>query len=108
MNRLTALTGGPAQVRDLALRHAAVLDEMPALPGTACAPVVPRPSLDWATERATTLARELRAAGYAVHGDVDVLAPAHHEHSGAVDRTRTLELAITACLRIWRLQGGTR
>ena len=108
VNRLTALTAGPAQVRDLALRLAAVLDAMPALPGTASAPVVPRRSFDWATERATTMARELTAAGYPVHGDVDVLAPAHHEHSGAVDRTRTLELAIAACLRIWRLQGGTR
>ena len=108
VNRLTALTGGPTQVRDLALRHAAVLDEMPALPGTTCAPVVPRRSRDWATERATTMARELEAAGYAVHGDVDVLVPADHEHSGTVDRTRTLELAIAACLRIWRLQGGTR
>jgi hypothetical protein len=108
VNRLTALTGGSAQVRDLALRLAAVLDQMAAQGGSPRAPVVPRASFAWATERATTLGRELRSAGYAVHGDVAVLAPAHHEHSGAVDRTRTLELAIAVCLRIWRLQGGTR
>ncbi len=107
VNRLTAVTDGPAQVQDRALRLATALADVPALPGAGATPFVPRPSLAWAREQATAMAREVRAAGYAVHGDPDELAPRGHQHSGTVDRTRTLELAIAACLRTWRLQGGT-
>ncbi len=106
VNRLAALTAGPDRVRDLAARLTAAL-QGPILTGTAPPPAVPRAALAWARERATDAARHLGRAGYAVHGDPDDLAPSDHPHPGAVDRTRTLELAIAACLRTWRLQGGT-
>jgi hypothetical protein len=107
VNRLTTLTAGPDRVSDLVSRLAAALDEGPALPDDPHAPAVPRTALAWAQEQATSTARALRGAGYAVHGNPDDLVPSDHRHSGSVDRTRTLELAIAACLRTWRLQGGT-
>ena len=108
VNRLTALTAGPDRVRDLAARLAAALDDHVSLPGPAPTPAVPRTALAWA-QRAGGRGRPATssAAGYAVHGDPGDLVPADHRHSGAVDRTRTLELALAACLRTWRLQGGT-
>ena len=87
------------------MRLAAVLDGV----DTAGEPqqlAVPRESRAWARERADDMVRDLRAAGYSVHGDPDGLAPAGHQHSGTVDRTRTLELAVAACVRAWRLQEG--
>ena len=105
VNRLTALTSGPGRTRDLAARLAAVLQEPAG--SEAPPPVVPRPALAWARAQATSAAHDLRVAGYAVHGKPDDLAPSDHVHAGTVDRTRTLELAIAACLRTWRLQGGT-
>jgi hypothetical protein len=109
VNRLTAVVDGPALVRDRALRLATVLDSLPAspTPGESSNPFVPRSARAWARDQADATVRRLRDAGYAVHGDPDELAPAGHRHSGTVDRTRTLELAIAACLRTWRLQGGT-
>jgi hypothetical protein len=107
VNRLTALTAGPDRTVDLVGRLAATLDDGPVLPDAPDPPAVPRASLAWAREQAASTAHDLRAAGYAVHGNPDDLAPSDHRHSGSVDRTRTLELAIAACLRTWRLQGGT-
>ncbi len=112
VNRLTAVVDGPALVEDRALRLGAALDGLSPSRGHAAttsvaAPFAPRSSRAWAREQADATARLLRDAGYAVHGDPDELAPAGHRHSGTVDRTRTLELAIAACLRTWRLQGGT-
>ena len=107
VNRLTALTAGPDRVRDLAARLAAALDDGATLPGSTPPPSVPRTALTWAREQAARAARDLEAAGYAVHGNPEDLVPADHQHSGAVDHTRTLELALAACLRTWRLQGGT-
>jgi len=39
--------------------------------------------------------------------DADNVEPADHRHPGTVDRTRTLDLALAACLRTWRRQEGT-
>lgn len=107
VNRLTALTYGPAQVRDLAARLVAALDKVPARPDPGPAPAVPRAARAWADEQAAAAARDLRGAGYAVHGNPDDLVPANRQHSGTVDRARTLDLALVACLETWRLQGGT-
>jgi hypothetical protein len=106
VNRLTAVTAGPEHVRDLTARLTAVLDGA-ALPGTPQPPSVPEAALAWAREEADRTAHDLEAAGYAVHGNPGDLAPAEHEHPGTVDLGRTLELAVLACLRTWRLQGGT-
>ena len=112
VNRLIGVVEGPTGVHDLSSRLAASLDDAPSLPGPAPAPVVPSASSGWARARATAAAHDLAAAGYSVHGNPDELAPADPERdpgagSGTVDRTRTLELAVAACLRTWRLQGGT-
>jgi hypothetical protein len=107
INRLTALTLGPAQVRDVAARLVAALEEAPGKPVAGPPPAVPRAARAWAREQAAATARNLRPAGYAVHGTPDELVPADHSHSGTVDRTRTLDLALAACLETWRLQGGT-
>jgi hypothetical protein len=109
VNRLTALTQGPGMTADLAARLASVIDEAPAVPGAAPAPFVPEPALPWARQQSAAMAQSLRSAGYAVHGNPDDLAPAglRRTPSGTVDRGRTLELAVAACLRIWQQQGGT-
>ncbi len=111
VNRLAGVVEGPARVRDLAASLAAVLDDAAAGTGPAPDPVVPRAASAWARERAQVAAHELRKAGYPVHGNLDELVPADHPRSGprsgSVDRHRTLELAVAACLQIWRLQGGT-
>ncbi len=106
LNRLTALTHGPGQVRQLSRTLVAVLDEPSPDPDAASAPVTPAVALPWARRVAAAAADEIRAAGYAVHGDPDVLAPSEPGLPGTIDRERTLELAVTACLRIWHL-GGT-
>ncbi len=106
VNRLTALTEGPARVRDLVVRLDAALAGLPDLPGQVPPPVVPAAARSWAEAQAAATADRLRAAGYAVHGDLDALAPSDQRLPGTVDRTRTLELALAACLRTWRLQGG--
>jgi hypothetical protein len=105
VNRLTALTAGPDRVRDLAARLTAALDGV--APDSAQPPVAPRAALAWAREQADRTAHDLEGAGYAVHGNPDDLAPSDHAHSGTVDRDHTLDLAVEACLRTWRLQGGT-
>ena len=105
VNRLTALTAGPAEVRDLAARLLAALGDGDHLP-RGIHPAVPRSALAWAREQAATGARRLQDAGYPVHGDRGDLAPADHPGSRTVDRTRTLELAVLACLRTWQLQEG--
>lgn len=106
LNRLTALTHGPGQVRRLSMTLVGLLDESTLGQGDS-APVAPPASLAWAREVAASTAGDLRTAGYAVHGDPDDLAPTEHRLPGTVDRERTLELAVTACLRTWHL-GGTR
>jgi hypothetical protein len=105
VNRLTALIEGRPQYQDLASRLAAVLDAV-ALPGEPQRLAVPREALPWAREQAAGMARGLSADGYAVHGDPDHLSPTDHGGAGTVDRTRTLALAVAACVRAWRLQEG--
>ena len=108
LNRLTALTQGPGRVRELARTLVAVLEENTKEspePRDVAAPVTPPAALPWAREVAAASAEELRQAGYAVHGDPDALAPSEHRLPGTVDRERTLELAVTACLRTWPLRG---
>ncbi len=105
LNRLTALTRGPARVRDLSRTLVTLLGESVTDSGAADQPVVPPSSLPWARAVAAASAEQLRDAGYAVHGAPDALAPTDHRLSGIVDRERTLELAVTACLRVWP-QGG--
>ena len=101
LNRLTALTQGPARVRDLSRTLVALLGETPSGPDDAVRPATPPASLPWARAIAASAADRLRDAGYAVHGEPDALAPTDHRLPGTVDRERTLELAVTACLRTW-------
>jgi hypothetical protein len=105
LNRLTALTQGPGRVRDLARTLVATL-EPDSAPRETSTLVTPPASLTWADEVAATTAEKLRHAGYAVHGDPESLAPTPHRLSGTVDRERTLELAVAACLRSWHLRGN--
>lgn len=113
LNRLTGLTQGPDRVRGVARTLVAVLeqdraDAVTRSPGTAPSsppPVTPPASLPWAREVAATSAVALRAAGYAVHGDPDALAPTDHRLPGTIDREHTLELALTGLLRTWH-RGG--
>ena len=106
LNRLTALAQGPGRVRELARTLAATLDEAasPAYSVTSLAP--PPPSMAWARAQAASTAEAIRDAGYAVHGELDALNPTDHRLPGTVDRGRTLELAVTACLRSWHLRGN--
>jgi len=106
VNRLTALTTGPDRVRELAGRLSGALDQLP-LVDPPQPPSVPRAASGWAREQADRTARDLERGGYAVHGNPGDLAPSDHGQPGTVDRTRTLELALAACLQTWRLQGGT-
>ncbi len=101
LNRLTALTQGPAHVRGLSRTLVTLLDESTLGSGDVAEPAVPPSSLPWAREVAAASAEQLRDAGYAVHGEPDALAPTDHRLPGIVDRERTLELAVTACLRVW-------
>jgi hypothetical protein len=106
LNRLAVLTRGPQHARDLATILVRVLEDgedREPVSGGDLPPVTPPASLPWAREVAAAATEELRRAGYAVHGAPDDLAPTEHRLPGAVDRERTLELAVTACLRTWHL-----
>jgi hypothetical protein len=105
VNRLTALIEGRPQYRTIATRLAAVLDGV-TLPGPPQRLAVPREALPWARRQATAMIRGLDADGYAVHGDPALLSPTDHRSPGTVDHTRTLALAVAACVRAWRLQEG--
>lgn len=105
LNRLTALTRGPAQVGRLSRTLVGLIEQSTAGPSDST-PMTPPASLAWAREVAATTAGELRVAGYAVHGEPDALAPTEPQRPGTVDREHTLELAVTACLRTWHLGGA--
>ncbi len=105
-NRIAALVHGPSRVPELAGTLVELLDEADAQPSRVAPAATPPASLAWAHDVAVTSAEELRAAAYAVHGDPEYLAPGVHRLPGPVDPERTLELAVTACLRAWLLQGG--
>lgn len=111
VNRLTGLTGGPGQVRPLARALIAVLQsdqsgQLRHLDPRSGGPLTPRGALPWARRVTTTAAARVGEAGYAVHGDLDALAPTEHRLAGTVDRDRTLDLALSACLRAWHLGGN--
>lgn len=75
-------------------------------------PSVPDSGRAWAHAEAEALAAGLRSADYPVHGDpglVGELAPRTDVRGTRVDEIdpdSTLELALAACLRAWRLQEG--
>ncbi len=88
----------PADVRSTHLRHVAALlpeDSAPALD-------VPRRHRAWLDERARRVADDLRAGGYAVHGDLAGLAP---RHVGAPHprRNDVLALVLDTCVRVAEL-----
>jgi hypothetical protein len=85
-------------VRSTHLRHVAALlpeDSAPALD-------VPRRHHAWLDERARRVADDLRAGGYAVHGDLAGLAP---RHVGAPHprRNDVLALVLDTCVRVAEL-----
>ncbi len=107
-NRLAVLVHGPDRAPDLLTRLVRVLDEVP-VPGaapTAALPAVPQPAADWASEAAARTADVLRRADYPVHGDPADLTGSSPVQPASVDPDRTLDLAVAACLRVWRLQRG--
>lgn len=106
VNRLTGLQAGPARVPELAARLTEVLAGAALGEEPLAGPRVPRPALDWARGAAAAQADRLRCADYAVHGAPADLAPDDHQGTGRVDRDRTLELALRACLASWQLQEG--
>jgi len=106
LNRLTALTQGPRLVRESSSKLVAILDEESAGTPEWPPPATPPASLPWADEVAVSCAEAIRHADYAVHGDPDALAPNAQRLQGAVDRERTLELAVGACLRAWHRRGN--
>jgi hypothetical protein len=103
VNRLTALTRGPDQVARLAqVLHSTMQEDSSGQPSIPRAPALaPADELPWARQVAASMSEELRNAGYPVHGDAGAVAPTEHRLPGTVDRDRTLELAVTACLRLW-------
>ena len=60
----------------------------------------------WAQAAAAAAVGRIGEAGYAVHGDPRVLAHTEAGLPGTVDHRHTLEVAVEACLRTWRLQEG--
>jgi hypothetical protein len=107
LNRLTALTHGPGQVRRLASTLSELLADASA---RVPAVDVPTGSRKWARRSAAAaverLGRSTRAAGYAVHGEPGSLAPTGSGLPGTIDPRQTLEVAVEACLRTWRRQEG--
>ena len=111
LNRQTAVTHGPGQVRRLATTLAEILADSPVhVPNVA----VPSGSRKWARRSAADalerVGHDRAGAGYAVHGDPASLAPTgsgpHSGLPGTIDPRQTLEVAVEACLRTWRRQEG--
>ena len=107
LNRLTTVTHGPGHVRRLSARLDHVLAQVLPDAGAATGPTVPEGAADWARATTDAAVRRTARAGYAVHGDPQALAPSRNGLPGTVDRRRTLEVAVEACLRTWRLQEGS-
>lgn len=89
----------PEEVRSAHLRHVAGL--LPEDPAPALA--FPRRHRGWLDDRARGVADDLRAGGYAVHGDLAGLAP---RHVGAPHPRRddVLTLVLDTCLRLAELE----
>lgn len=81
-------------VRDGLLRRARTL--LPEREGRPLA--LPEPRLEWAQTRAVRVREQIRAGGYAVHGDLAALTPRHRGRA-APRRPEVLTLVIEACLR---------
>jgi len=108
VNVVGAIAAGPRRVRELTATAVSLLDD-PAAPLPEPSPVlVPPRALTWARAVAARTTDQLSRADYAVHGDPEVLAPSEHQQPGTIDRERTLELALAACLRAWQRQEGPR
>ena len=109
VNLLATLARGPVTGAPLARRLAPVLDGLDHVVAHAApaAPAAPAAYWPWATRAAADLATRVAEAGYPVHGDPGVLArPAPRTGRRSVDPSETLELALAACLRLWRTQEG--
>lgn len=111
VNRLAGLTQGPGRARPLARTLLAVLQsdqsgQLRHVDPRSSGPLTPRAALPWARQVAAASAAQLEEAGYAVHGNLDALAPAEHRLGGTIDRDHALDLALTACLRTWHLGGN--
>jgi hypothetical protein len=108
VNLLASLARGPVTGAPLARRLAPLLDELDHVEGGAPA-AVPAAYRPWAARAAADLAGRVAEAGYPVHGDPGLIArPAPRTgRRGDVDPSETLELALAACLRLWRTQEGT-
>ena len=87
------------EVRRAHLRH--VVGLLPADPAPALD--VPHQHRDWLDDRARRVTDDLRAGGYAVHGDLARIAP---RHVGAPHprRNDVLELVLDTCLRAAELE----
>ena len=103
VNRQTVLTHGPGLVRRLAASLAGVLADSPA---RTTALAVPEAALPWARRAAAVAAERAARAGYAVHGEPEVMAPSESGLPGAVEPRHTLEVAVEACLLTWRRLGN--
>lgn len=108
VNRLATLAHGADRAPTLVSGLVAVLDDVPDGPGTprSAVPAVPRTAVDWATRHTARATETLQQAGYPVHGDPADLCLARPLASAPLDPDRTLDLALAACLRSWRVQRG--
>ncbi|MGZ6803120.1 MAG: hypothetical protein ACXVFU_08700 [Nocardioidaceae bacterium] len=61
---------------------------------------VPDEHREWARTQAARLAEELAAGGYAVHGDLQEVAPRHRGGPAAPRRREVLDLVLDACLAL--------
>ncbi|GAB3653885.1 hypothetical protein GCM10027596_04950 [Nocardioides korecus] len=107
-----AASPGHRSLGDLREALALALDATADGPAAGRALGVPPRSRAWARREAARVAADLRAADYPVLGDpglVGDLAPSTDPTArgvGLIDPDSTLELALVACLRAWRLQEG--
>jgi hypothetical protein len=102
LNRVLAGTQPREHARDLVARLSThVLPAVPA-PDHVQAPFVPPAARAWARDAAAALAQDLTGAGYPVLGDPGVLAPRDpgpgRREDRVVDRSRTLQIALHACV----------
>lgn len=105
-DRAPALVAGLVALLDDLLEE--LLEELPDRPGRRPVPMpsVPPPALAWATRQAARTAEALQQAGYPVHGDPADLTLSGPVATAPLDPDHTLDLALAACLRSWRVQRG--
>ncbi len=95
LNRVLHVRVPQDQIADH-LRRATALLPTGAAPDSTLS--VPGPQRAWVEERARRITADLRAGGYAVHGDLDRIAPRHSgaPHPRSAD---VLDLVLDTCLR---------